>query len=157
MSDTVPKECSSVHSVKRTVFVSGHLDLTEVEFAERYVPELHRLVQAGCDFVVGDARGCDYMVQYWFDTSFPFGGAPLTVNHMFQSPRQHHDPELGGPFPTAEIFRTVGGFQSDDERDAAMTAASTEDLAWVRPGRGQSGTAKNLRRRRLGATTEIPG
>ncbi len=28
-----------------------------------------------------------------------------------------------------------------------MTAASTEDLAWVRPGREKSGTAKNLARR----------
>lgn len=32
-------------------------------------------------------------------------------------------------------------------RDEALTAASTFDIAWVRPGRERSGTARNLQRR----------
>lgn len=122
------------------IFVSGHVDLTPAEFAEHYVPELHRLVRAKSTFVVGDAAGCDHMVQEWFDASFPLGGAPLTVYHMLVAPRDHG-------FPTAEVYRCVGGFKSDKERDEAMTAASSADLAWVRPGREKSGTAKNLARR----------
>lgn len=47
-------------------------------------------------------------------------------------------------------FKTVGGFESDRVRDEAMTAASDADIAWVRPGREKSGTAKNLKRRELG-------
>ncbi len=126
------------------VFISGHLDLTSEEFGQHYVPELHRLVQAKCTFVVGDARGCDDMAQRWFDASFPLGGAPLTVYHMFDTPRVHG---ASSGLTTAEVYPCVGGFKSDRERDAAMTAASTKDLAWVRPGREKSGTAKNLARR----------
>lgn len=124
----------------RIVFVSGHLDLTKEEFEQHYVPELHHLVREGCLFVVGDARGCDLFVQEWFDYCFIFGGAPLTVYHMLEKPRDHG-------FPTEEVYPLVGGFQNDEERDAAMTAASTEDLAWVKPGRQKSGIAKNLLRR----------
>ena len=40
-----------------------------------------------------------------------------------------------------------GGFGSDQERDSAMTGNTDEDIAWIRPGRERSGTAKNLMRR----------
>ena len=60
----------------------------------------------------------------------------MTVYHMFESPRNNY----GG-------YTTVGGFNSDSEGDEAMTAVSDEDIAWVRPGREKSGTAKNLARR----------
>ena len=127
-----------------TVFVSGHLDLTAEEFALYYVARLHAYIQAGCSFVVGDAAGCDHFVAEFFDASFPLGGAPLTVYHMLERPRYHG-------FPTAEVYRTVGGFTSDEQRDAAMTAASQVDLAWIRPGRERSGTARNIvRRQRIG-------
>jgi hypothetical protein len=55
---------------------------------------------------------------------------------MLEKPRNN----VGG-------FPTIGGFGSDDARDAAMTAASDADIAWVRPGRTSSGTAANLARR----------
>lgn len=113
------------------VFVSGHLDLTEAEFLQNYVPRLFQAHQAGARFVVGDARGCDTMAQAYLQGL----GADVTVYHMFTSPRNN----VG--FPTA------GGFETDLARDEAMTAASTEDIAWVRPGREKSGTAKNLARR----------
>jgi hypothetical protein len=42
----------------------------------------------------------------------------------------------------------VGGYRTDEERDAAMTRESHEDIAWVRPGkRRNNGTGKNLQRR----------
>ena len=80
------------------------------------------------------AKGVDFMAQEWLSVY----GHPVTVFHMFDSPRW-----LLGQFPT------VGGFTTDDERDAAMTAASDQDIAWVRPGREKSGTAKNIQRRDL--------
>jgi hypothetical protein len=58
------------------------------------------------------------------------------AEHMFTSPRNN----LGG-FPTRD------GFDSDAEHDRALTEASDRDIAWVRPGRERSGTARNLARR----------
>ena len=113
-------------------FISGHLDLTGNEFALYYVPVLRDALNQRDRFVVGDARGADKMAQAWLAKR----NGQVTVFHMFEDPRNNV-----GSFPTQ------GGFTTDDERDAAMTAASDRDIAWVRPGREQSGTAKNLARR----------
>ena len=113
-------------------FVSGHLDLTEEEFARHYVPQISGAAARGCSFVVGDARGADLLFQAYARAH----GLSVTVFHMFAGPRNN----VGS-------FQVVGGFASDSERDAAMTAASGFDVAWVRPGRERSGTAKNLARR----------
>ena len=115
------------------VFVSGHLKISPAEFDEHYAPRLLEFLAQGATFVVGDARGADTMAQAFLAQH----GASVTVFHMFDRPRNNR-----GNFPM------VGGFRSDDERDAAMTAASDVDLAWVRPGRENSGTARNLMRRR---------
>jgi len=112
-------------------YVSGHLDLTAEEFATHYEPLIQAAVSRGEAFVVGDARGADEMAQRLL-----VGYANVTVFHMFTTPRNNL-----GAFPTR------GGFESDTTRDAAMTEASTTDIAWVRPGREKSGTAKNMKRR----------
>lgn len=114
------------------VFVSGHLDVTREEFEEHYVPLLCEAILQGASFVVGDARGADTMAQAFLHAR---GVQNVTVYHMFTRPRT----DVG--------FPTIGGFTSDEERDAAMTVASDRDVAWVRPGREKSGTAKNLTRR----------
>ena len=119
----------------KTAFVSGHLDLTPEEFQEHYVPKLQIAIAQKHRFVVGDAKGADTLAQGFF--AYFLNKYDVDVYHMFISPRNN----VGN-------FRTVGGFQSDDERDAAMTAASNYDIAWVRPGREKSGTAKNLARRK---------
>ncbi|HUU87457.1 MAG TPA: hypothetical protein VMX17_06855, partial [Candidatus Glassbacteria bacterium] len=83
-------------------------------------------------FVVGDAKGTDRMAHLFLNKQ----KANVTVYHMFNYPRNNCS------------FPTMGGFTTDNERDAAMTAISTNDIAWVRSGREKSGTAKNLRRRK---------
>jgi len=124
----------------KTYHVSGHLDVTYSEFAEHYVPRLEAAVGEGAFFVVGDARGADAWAQAWLaertDMARRDGWFCLTVFHMSKHPRNN----LGG-------WPTRGGFVSDEERDAACTDASDDDIAWVRPGREKSGTAKNLARR----------
>lgn len=112
-------------------FISGHLDLTREEFLTHYAPRLRAAVQDEAEFVVGDAAGADLMAQELLSL-LP---AKVTVYHMFHAPRYNHG------------FETIGGFQSDRERDEAMTKNSDRDIAWVRPGREKSGTAKNLKRR----------
>ena len=127
-----------------TYFISGHLDLTHAEFNEHYAPRLLAAHENHARFVVGDAPGTDEMAQrflYALGAQRPAGdplrGRQLDVRvfHMFEAPRHNCE------------FPTVGGFTSDAARDAAMTAASLDDIAWVRPGREKSGTAKNLARR----------
>ncbi|HSX23326.1 MAG TPA: hypothetical protein VLE97_11185 [Gaiellaceae bacterium] len=118
-----------------TYFVSGHLDLTLDEFREHYAPRITAALSEDPDsaFVVGDARGCDLMVQMWLRDARTLR---VQVFHMLEKPRNN----VGG-------FPTIGGFATDADRDAAMTAASDADIAWVRPGRTNSGTAANLARR----------
>jgi hypothetical protein len=95
------------------------------------VPLLQKAIVNGCSFVVGDSCGTDTMAQEFLSKSLSL----VTVYHMFDSPRNNCG------------FKTISGFQSDKERDTAMTTDSDGDIAWVRPGREKSGTAKNLRRR----------
>lgn len=119
--------------MQTTAFISGHLDLTAEEFEEHYAPAIREGVRLGWRFVVGDARGADARAQMLLHAA----GATAVVFHMFGAPRNN----VG--------FPTHGGFKTDGERDGAMTAASTLDIAWIRPGREKSGTARNLARRRM--------
>lgn len=116
-----------------TVFVSGHLDVSPEEFATHYQGILDRYLAEDASFVVGDARGADQQAQAYLARHT----RKVTVYHMFEKPRFNEG-----------SFDTSGGFLNDDSRDAAMTAASDVDVAWVRPGREKSGTAKNLARRK---------
>lgn len=135
------------HPSRPVAFVSGHLDLTEAEFNEHYVPRLRELYLSGASFVVGDAPGCDLMAQQ-FLTDLDMGCAhrrpEVTVYHMLEKPRNLYCRFMDEPFSLR------GGYGTDETRDAAMTANSTVDVAWVRPVRRhrKSGTAKNLQRRR---------
>jgi hypothetical protein len=124
-------------------FISGHRDLTQDEFNEHYVPLIDKAIAEGCDFVVGDARGADTMAQVYLAYRWIICGCKVTVFHMSDSPRVNKD-----------RFPTRGGYQSDDERDAAMTAASDFDIAWVRSGYEDSGTAQNIARRKKQAARD---
>lgn len=125
-------------------YISGHLDLTEQEFLDHYLPSIRNAIENGDEFIVGDARGADTKAQEYLNELFKmYSGtiqnytAPVTVYHMFAAPRNN----VGS-------FLTKGGYTSDEDRDGAMTYASNYDIAWVRPGREKSGTAKNLERRK---------
>lgn len=118
----------------RAIFISGHLDMTAAEFEEHYASRLRALAaDPDVSFIVGDAPGADVMAQECLKA---LGISRMTVYHMFVAPRHW-----------CGIGTLKGGYASDKARDVAMTAESTEDLAWVRPGREKSGTAKNLLRR----------
>jgi len=118
----------------KTYFISGHLDLTEDEFNEHYGPIIDLALSDQDSFVIGDARGADTIAQAYLTNKT----SRVIVYHMFESPRNNV-----GDFPT------IGGFRSDNERDSSMTQNSDHDIAWVRPGRKKSGTAKNIERRKI--------
>jgi len=116
----------------RTAFISGHLDLTEEEFSEHYVALIDEALKEGCSFVVGDARGADTMAQQYLKDKTN----NVRVFHAYNAPRNN----LG--------FSKSGGFHSQSAKDYAMTKFSNFDIAWVRPGREDSGTQRNLDRRK---------
>jgi hypothetical protein len=47
----------------RTAFISGHLSVTPEEFAANYTAQLDAAIEAGDNFVIGDAVGADAMAQ----------------------------------------------------------------------------------------------
>jgi hypothetical protein len=58
---------------------------------------------------------------------------------------------MTSPRKYAGEWSTSFGYQTDEERDASMTEASDDDIAWVRPNdkkKRRSGTQKNRDRRK---------
>lgn len=125
----------------KTAFVSGHLDLTEEEFEQHYAPAIHDAIAKGHSFVVGDARGADAMAQEYLRDMRAAGhfieGQVVTVYHAFRNPRHNFG------------FPAIGWHTSQSAKDKAMTEASDYDIAFVREGREDSGTARNLQRRKV--------
>lgn len=127
--------------VENTYFISGHRDITENEFEFNYIPLIHLALHENPDanFVVGDYYGVDIMAQNYLMDIVGLDPSKITVYHMLESPRNINP----------RITKTKGGFKSDEERDAAMTAASFKDIALVRDNTKNSGTAQNILRRYL--------
>lgn len=120
----------------KTAFVSGHIYINDGEFEEHYKNKIEEAAASGHLFVVGDANGIDSEAQSLLKNLLGEKSDRVQVYHMFDSPRNNKG-----------NFATVGEFSNDEERDAAMTAASDYDIAWVRVGKEKSGTAKNINRR----------
>jgi len=117
----------------KTFFISGHRNITPQEFNEHYIPAIEKALEKDCKFVIGDYYGVDMLAQQYL---FEKGIKDVLVYHMLIEPRNNAG------------FPTKGGFIDDESRDAAMTKISDEDIAWVRPGNDESGTAINLKRRK---------
>ena len=124
-----------------TYFISGHRLISEEEFANTYKPAIDYVLEQhpDCNFVIGDYWGCDEMAQNYLVDEKNISPDRITVYHMLESPRYYNK----------KITNFVGGFNTDDERDEAMTDASNEDIAFVRDCTKISGTAKNILRRYL--------
>lgn len=118
-------------------FISGHRDITKDEFDRLYKPEIDKVIdtESSFKFVVGDYEGVDIMAQNYLVEKGV--GHKTCVYHMFDSPRHFNK----------EIKHTFGGFTTDIERDSAMTDISDYDIAFVRKGKWNSGTAQNIKRR----------
>jgi len=118
----------------KTYFISGHQDLTEEEFVKHYEPVLWKKVnEPDVSFVVSDCEGADHMAQKYLKSMGMKDN--VTIFHMYDEPRRNAG------------FKLAGGYTSVDSVNASMTEASDSDIAWVRPGREKSDTARNIQRR----------
>lgn len=127
---------------EETCFISGHRDLTEEEFENNYKPAILDFLNNHTEgkFVIGDYEGADIMAQNYLLNSLAVIPERVTVYHIGDVPQNKNE----------KVTILKGGFANDEERDAAMTAASFRDIAFVRDWTKLSGTAQNiLRRQRL--------
>lgn len=120
-------------------FISGHRNITPEEFSFNYELAIGAVLNENPDalFVVGDYYGVDIMAQNYLLDVEKVNPEHVFVYHMFDKPRNANP----------KVVNFCGGYTSDEERDAAMTAASTSDIAFVRDHTKLSGTAQNILRR----------
>lgn len=108
---------------KRVVFISGHCNLSNLEFEEFYKSQLDALLSNPVPIVIGNAYGCDTIsFEYLIKNQYPHH--LITVYHYGTGVPISYYPKT---------IKTISNFTSYTKRDAAMTLASTEDLLWVRP------------------------
>lgn len=123
-----------------TYFISGHRDLTSFEFDKNYAPLLSEIAKNDSNkFVIGDYEGADILSQEYLINVLKIDPCRITIYHMGETPNKIHP----------EITNIIGGFNTDEERDCAMTNASIKDIAFVRDNTKWSGTAQNILRRFL--------
>lgn len=124
----------------KTYFISGHRDINEEEFT-KYKMKISEVLKEKPDalFVVGDYQGVDIMSQNFLIDELKIEPNRITVYHMFDEPRNINP----------KITNKIGSFENDEERDAAMTNASFEDIAFIRNHQKLSGTSQNILRRKL--------
>lgn len=140
-------------------FISGHRDLSYEDFEEYYIPKIQKIFDWDeyPEFIIGDCDGVDkfamdYLINNYYQLPFD-----ITIYHMYNSPRNTpagksveyysrniEDLSKEGIYT---VVKFIGGFKSDEERNAAMTKASDSDLAFIKDNRWDSGTAQNIKRR----------
>lgn len=123
---------------KRVFFISGHRDITNEEFSELYKPAILKAISLyDALFLIGDYYGVDIMAQNYLVDDLNYDTEKITVYHMGAMPMNIND----------KIVNRVPNFSDDIARDSAMTRNSNEDIAFVRVGKEDSGTAQNILRR----------
>lgn len=133
-------ENQAEEKVRNTYFISGHRNITEDQFIA-YKEAISKVLEENDKalFVVGDYQGVDIMAQNFLLDELNLEPSRITLYHMLDSPRNANP----------KIFNMVGGFETDEDRDAAMTAASSTDIAYVFDHTKWSGTGQNILRRHL--------
>lgn len=123
---------------KRVFFISGHRDITNEEFSELYKPAIIKAISLyDALFLIGDYYGVDIMAQNYLVDELNYDIEKITVYHMGAMPMNINK----------KIINRVPNFSDDIARDSAMTRNSNEDIAFVRIGKEDSGTAQNVLRR----------
>lgn len=126
-----------------TYFISGHRDLTPEEFKNHYLWWIGTVLTNDPfpSFVVGDCEGCDTMfVEYLLSRP---GEMPDIDLYCVESPKMK---PFGDDLNHFENIR-IHIKKDYNSCDRTMTKLSDFDIAWIRPGKENSHTADNIRRR----------
>lgn len=116
-------------------FISGHRDLTKKEFEAYYISRIDSIINKDENalFVLGNSPGTDtYAIEY------------LDSRGKFFKVYQYED-----YLPPIKRGIVVRKFDDANERDAYLTRISDIDIAFVKKGKEDSCTAKNILRRHL--------
>ena len=121
-------------------FVSGHRNLTQEEFDNFYAPKIDNIVNGDncASFVVGDWEGLDSMFIDYMSKFEDWEYGFITI-YCVDKPRVDYQ-----KLHNNVCIHCCSNY---DECDASMTKNSDFDIAWIRPGRGDSHTALNIKRR----------
>lgn len=123
---------------KRIFFISGHRDITNEEFNTLYVPKILDVIgKYDAYFIIGDYEGVDIMSQNFLIDELCYDVDKICVYHIGLFPMNIND----------NIKNTKPYFLDDIHRDSTMTRESDEDIAFIREGKNNSGTAQNILRR----------
>ena len=122
-----------IRDINKFSLISGHLTTTQEEFDQYYKPQIDQKVKQGCDLVIGGAQFTDRMAQDYIATTYP-----KVYLHVY---------DKGGQNNTHyNHIHHINGFESYSKRDAAMTAITNYDIAYLHTDGGGSGTFANLLR-----------
>ena len=121
----------------KSVFISGNLDLSDKQFIQYYLPIITELAKEdNIYFNVSDDDGCSEMVQILLNNLLK-DKFKVSVYCVGDNPKHF----------VCSDFLCFTGFRTLEERNAAMTFASTTDLHIILPGKGNSAVKDNLCRR----------
>lgn len=121
-----------------TIFLSGHKNLNDEDFIIWYERELEDAVMDIENyFVVGDDDGFDIMAQNFLLDELNIDPDRLTLYYVGNEPKNANK----------RIKNKIGGYETEEERDYAMTMNSARDIAYIEDYHVLSSTAKNILRR----------
>ena len=114
----------------RIAFISGHMDITLLQFSTHYEPRLDSALSLGQHFVIGDANALTYL---------------LAQSDRYPDVRQHITVHVSRPGQLSKVQAMGVRTECSDERcdrreprkrhldrDAGMTRASDYDILWAR-------------------------
>ena len=125
-------------------FISGHRDLTQEEFDKHYIPTLKRILELDdyAKFLIGDWEGCDTLAfEYLRDKLGMYQRIDI---YYVDKVRLINFSQSMYPKIVSQVWDVY------DSCDSMMTHYSDFDVAWIRPGRENSHTAMNIKRRYYG-------
>ena len=121
----------------KSIFISGNNDLSEKKFIEYYLPIITELAKDdNIYFNISDDDGCSEMTQILLNSIIK-NKNKVSVYCIGDTPKHY----------ISDSFLCFYGFKTIEERNAAMTFASTTDLHIILPGKGNSAVKDNLCRR----------
>lgn len=121
----------------KSIFISGNNDLSEKQFIQYYLPIITELAKDdNIYFNISDDDGCSEMTQILLNSIIK-NKNKVSVYCIGDTPKHY----------ISDSFLCFYGFKTMEERNAAMTFASTTDLHIILPGKGNSAVKDNLCRR----------